>query len=206
MYGNYDGATGHWSFQDFRLVPGFSAPITGDLGTGRYRLFATTSAGELQQPFFIEGALSLPAVSSKTFEFKTDGSDNVLWRWKIPEAAFGIDPARPHAGRGVLQVYYDDALAGSVRVDVPTHLGSILFPQAVADQLSGMGNRFVFSAQIETTDGNNRSHSTALELDGLFVDLHHPRTDVDGDCDVDGSDLAAFVLEFGLTDTCQTSE
>jgi hypothetical protein len=162
--GWYDGDNGQWIYNPIVSYTEFTSDILDSLIVGTYHLVVTTDGGDtLEADFEFFGQVSLPIISSNTFEVNLY-SGHLLWEWEITPAVYGLSFNYETSARAIITIYNNQQYVGFAYFKVPTHMEKILVPPNIVQDIISRGNRFDFIMQIRTNDNNNRSYSNPFTL------------------------------------------
>ncbi len=163
LFGTYSGGEPEWASAGFTPLTEFWAVLSSPLETGTYRLEVTFRGRVYQAAYTFRGVADLPVVASSSFRFETAPSGEVTWTWSPPESMCGA--GGDTSARAIIVVYREGGKVGVVYITVPTCLGSLLIPAAMADTLNRMGDSFEFIVQLRTNDESNRTYSRPVVLE-----------------------------------------
>jgi len=172
--GSYDDARGQWYYNPTQLhEPTFYYKITEPLPKGIYYLFATYDGYSSECSYLFNGEVALPMVESSSFQIpaKLDASGALIINWTPSAKLFHFTDSNPKiktSARAEIDAYQGSTYTGYLIARVSTHLGRFYVPKSVLSQLSAMGDRFEFRAQLRTNDNSNRTYSKFVDITNLI--------------------------------------
>jgi hypothetical protein len=162
--GSYDYKNSQWYYsKGWQFDSWFSAGILDSLNPGMYGLKVTTADGKsVERTFAYNNRVALPIIDSNSFQFDTDQSGNLFWRWNIPIELGYLSLSHKTRARAAIEIYENNKSAGYLSIILPVHMGYVFIPRDVVQSMNQKGNHFEMKISLETRDKNNRTYSKPL--------------------------------------------
>lgn len=168
-YGTYDPMRSQWHFnEEWQVDSWFRANFYEPLIPGVYRLKVSTVNSQVAEyEFNFKGVVTLPVITSRSFELHPDPFGNVIWKWDIPDILGHMVFNLQTVVKASIDIYKNDEQVGYFFIKLPTHMGYLFIPQKIVQKLSAKGDQFGLRVQLETRDSNTRTYSDTLIISDL---------------------------------------
>jgi hypothetical protein len=170
IFGSYDAKNSQWYYsRAWQFDSWFSAGILDSLNPGMYGLKVTTADGKsVERTFAFNHRVALPIIDSNSFQFDTDPSGNLFWRWNIPIELGHLSLSHKMRARAAIEIYKNNKTAGYLSVILPVHMGNVFIPRDVVQLMNQKGNQFEMKISLETRDKNNRTYSKPFTIEKML--------------------------------------
>lgn len=159
--GSYNVSSGQWIWKAPFIYGGYSANFPDQMIKGTYHLKFIDKDGEISEKDYVFNKIvNLPIIPSDSYSLYLNQAGDLIWKWQVPDY---IDPSLQTSARAWIDIYDDEKkLIGELWVTMPTHMGFLLVPKTILDQVLLVGKTFHLGTRINTNDQNNRSYSTGI--------------------------------------------
>jgi hypothetical protein len=159
----YDPVNSAWVYNTPWPISEFYTNILDPLVIGNYTLEVSMDNGQtLTDTINFGFHLSLPIISSRTFQIQTDSAGNLYWTWDIPEQLLA------HANTYDLQIRAGVAAIINGQLDalywpkIPVEMGSSFTPSSIYQNLVSRADEIRFWFQVRTSNSYARASSNTI--------------------------------------------
>ena len=176
IFGTYDAKNSQWFYsKTWQFDSWFNTEIMESLNPGIYWLKVTTTDGKVaERTYAFNKRIELPIIDSNSFQFDTDQSGNLFWRWNIPIELGHLSLSHKMRARSAIEIYKNNKTAGYLSIILPAHMGYIFIPRDVVQFMNQKGNQFEMKISLETRDKNNRTYSKPLIINKMLPVVSNP--------------------------------
>jgi hypothetical protein len=178
IYGIYDSQRSQWHFsEEWQVDSWFSANFFEPLIPGVYHLKVITADGKsTEYGFKFREVVSLPVITSRSFEIHPDSFGNVIWKWDIPDSLGHMAFNLQTVVKASIDVYKHNKQVAYFFIKLPSHMGYLFIPRNIVQKIHAKGDQFGLRVQLETRDNSTRTYSDTLLMNALTATVPRLRS------------------------------
>jgi hypothetical protein len=170
IYGIYDSQRSQWHFSEEWH---FFEPLI----PGVYHLKVITADGKsTEYGFKFREVVSLPVITSRSFEIHPDSFGNVIWKWDIPDSLGHMAFNLQTVVKASIDVYKHNKQVAYFFIKLPSHMGYLFIPRNIVQKIHAKGDQFGLRVQLETRDNSTRTYSDTLLMNDLTATVPRLRS------------------------------
>ena len=164
----FDSASSSWVY----LTPGqyseFYFYILDPLVTGNYAFEVSMENGQkLTDTINFDLLVSLPIISSRTFQIQTDSAGNLYWTWDIPEQLLTMHQTYDLIIKAGVVAQVSGKTVSLYWPTIPVEMGSSFVPSSIYQNLVSAADEIFFSLHVRDSEGIVRAYSNPIWLKDL---------------------------------------
>jgi hypothetical protein len=168
-YGSgYIPANSEWVYNTPTQYSEFITDFTDPLITGVYALEVSMDNGQtLTDSISFPFLLTLPIISSRTFQIHTDLAGNLFWTWEIPEKLLELAKTYDLQMRAGVGAWVSGKNVALYWPNVPVEMGSSFVPSSIYQNLVSVADEIGFHLQVRTSNSIARAYSNRIVVQDL---------------------------------------
>jgi hypothetical protein len=165
---SYDPVNSAWEYNTPVQISAFYAYILDPLVIGNYSVEVSMENGEnLTDTINFGFLLSLPFISSRTFQIHTDSDNNLYWTWDIPEQLLILANTYNISIRAGVSAVDNGQLVALYWPTIPVQMGSSFVPSSIYQDFVSRADEIGFFVQARTAPSISRSSSNTIVVKDL---------------------------------------
>jgi hypothetical protein len=165
---SYDPVNSAWDYNTPMQISEFYTNILDPLVIGNYTLEVFMENGEkLTDTINFGFLLSLPIISSRTFQIHTDSAGNLYWTWDIPEQLLTLANTYDLQIRAGVAAVVNGQMDALYWAKIPVQMGSSFVPSSIYQDFVGRADEIGFILQARTSNNFARSNANTIVVKDL---------------------------------------
>ena len=164
FFGSYYNPVDYqWVYYPYGPISEFRAEILDQPATGEYIIEVSVENGQkLSKSINFDLHLTLPVISSRTFQIQMDPDGDIYWTWDIPSQLLALAKSYDLEFRAGVSALANEQVTAIFWPTVPVYMGFCIVPGYIYQNLSSTADEIRFAVFARTSNNNSQSNSNSI--------------------------------------------